>query len=63
MELLSGIKPDSLTSEQKRKLLREFNRIKLKRSGKLKGRMCVNGAPHCKFVLGEEAKSSTINLE
>ena len=43
MEVLIGVDPDSLTAEQKQKSLRSVNIIKLKRSGKLKGRMCDNG--------------------
>ena len=50
MEVMNGVEPDSLTAEQKLKSLRVVNLIKLKSSGKLKGRMCANGEPHCKFV-------------
>ena len=48
MEVLSGVNPDSLAAEQKRKVLRQVNLIKLKISNKTKGRMCANGEPnHC----------------
>ena len=62
MEVISGVGPDSLTAEQKRKAFREVNLIKLKRSGKLKVGMCTNGVPHCKFVPREEEKLPTITL-
>ena len=45
MEVLIGVKTESLTSEQKQKELKAANTIKIKRSGDLKGRMCANGAP------------------
>ena len=63
LEVMSGAGPESLTAEQKRKPLREVNLIKLKSSGKLKGRICANGAPHHKFVPKEEAKSQIITME
>ena len=62
MEVLSVIDPDSLTTEQKKKSLRSVNLIKLKRRGKLKVRMCDDEAPHCKFILREEAKLQMINM-
>ena len=60
--MLSDVNTDSLTAEQKN-ALREFNLIKLISSRKFKGRMCANGAPYCKFVPREEAKSYTITLK
>ena len=63
MEVLSGVGPDSLTVEQKRKVLREVNLIKLKRIGKLKGSMCANGSPHHKFLPREESKSPAVTME
>ena len=63
IEILSGVNPESLTAEQKRKALRAVNIIKLKSSGKLKIGMCANGAPHRKFVPREEANLPTITLE
>ena len=62
MEVLSVIDPDSLTTEQKKKSLRSVNLIKLKRRGKLKGRMCADEAHHCKFILREESKLQMINM-
>ena len=54
---------DKLTHEEKRRALRAVNLIKLKRCGKVKGRMCANGAPHRKFIPREEAKSQTVSLD
>ena len=63
MEVLSGIGPEYLTAENKKKSLREVNTINLKRSSKLKGRIFDNGEPHRKFVRREEAKWPTITQE
>ena len=63
MEVLSGVNPDSLTAEKKRKELRAVDPIKLKRRGKFKYRMCANGAPNSKFLPREDTKSPKITLE
>ena len=63
MSVLTAIDPTSLTIDQKIKALRAVNLIKQKRCGKVKGRMCANGAPYREFVIREEAKSPTISLE
>ena len=39
------------------------NLIKLKGSGKLKGRECANGETHRNFLAREEEKSPTITLD
>ena len=44
MEFISGVNPNSLMAEHKRKVLRVVKIIKPKRSRKLKVKMCVNGA-------------------
>ena len=63
MEMLSGINPEPLTAEHKQKSLRAANIIKLKRSKKLKFRMCSNWAPRRKFVPREETKLPKTTLE
>ena len=63
MEVLSDVDPESLKSEHKQKSLSSDNIIKLKKSGKLKGRICDNGEPRRKFVPRKEKKSPTIILE
>lgn len=55
--VLGVVDPDALTPEQKKKALKTVNLIKQKRDGKVKGRMCANGAPHRSFVPREEARS------
>ena len=62
LNVLDELDPDLLTAEQKRTALRAVNLIKIKRSGKVKGRMCANGAPHRKFIPSKEAKSPTVSL-
>ena len=63
MEVLGALDPDQLSNDQKRRALRAINLIKIKRCGKVKGRMCANGAPHRKFVPREEAKSPTVSTD
>ena len=45
MKVMGALNPDSLTRSQKNGALRAINSIKEKRSGKLKGRTCVDGRP------------------
>ena len=54
MDVLKSVNPDYLTAEQNRNAVREVNLIKLKRSRKLKGRMCDNRSPQHTFLLREE---------
>ena len=63
LRVLGDINYDTLLSDQKKKALRAVNLIKLKRCGKVKGRMCANGAPHRKFIPREEANSPTVSLD
>ena len=58
----SGADLDSLKSEHKKKSLRVVNLIKPKRIGKLKVRMCANGAPHRNFLPRVEEKFRPITL-
>ena len=50
MDVLNSVDRDSLTAENKLKSLMEVILIKIKRSEKLKGRICANGSPHRKFI-------------
>ena len=61
--VLGGFDPHTLTMDQKKKALKAVNLIKQKCDGKVKGRMCANGAPHRPFVPREEARSKTMTLE
>ena len=63
LKVLGGVDVDKLTYKDKKKALRAVNLIKLKRCGKVKGRMCANGAHQRKFILREEAKSPTVSLD
>ena len=62
MEVINSVYTYFLTAEQKQKSLREVNLIELKRSRKLKYRMCASGAPHHKFLPREESKLPKITL-
>ena len=55
-----AIDPGLLTMEHKLKALRAVKLIKQKRNFIIKGRMCVNDAPHRTFLSREEARSGTI---
>ena len=48
--MLSGVGPESITAENNQKSRRSVNLTKLKRSRKLKVRICANGSLHNKFV-------------
>lgn len=63
LNVLGSLDPDKLTPEEKCSALRAVNLIKLKRCGKVKGRMCANGAPHRNFIPREEAKSPTVSQD
>ena len=63
MDVLGALNPDELTNDQKRQALRAVNLIKFKRCGKVKGRLCANGAPHRKIIPREEAKSPTVSTD
>ena len=63
LNVIGPLTPENLSNDQKRRALRAVNLIKLKRCGKVKGRLCANGAPHRKFIPREEAKSPTVSLD
>ena len=58
------IDPDTLTKDQKSRVLEAVNLIKEKRDGKIKGRTCADGAKQRKYVKeGEIMSSPTAVLE
>ena len=63
MKVLKGKDSNKLTWKQKKKALRPIHLVKIKRCVKVKGRMCVNGAPYRNYVAREEAKSPTVSME
>ena len=63
IEVFSPIKVSSLTSTQRRKVLRTINLIKEKRDGVLKGRTCIDGRPQKAYIAKEDASSPTMFLD
>ena len=53
--------PKSLTREERVKALSSLIFLKEKRSGKIKGRQCINGAPQRNYIPKEQATSPTVN--
>ena len=50
MKVMGALDLDNLTISQKKELLRAINLVKLKRSVKLKQRMCADGRPHIFYI-------------
>ena len=63
MEVLGAVNLDTLSNDRKRQALRAINLIKIKRSRKVKARMCANGAPQRKYIPQEDAKSPTMSTD
>ena len=52
--------PTMLSRAEKVKVLSSLMFLKEKRSGKIKGRVCVNGAPQRAYICKEDASSPTL---
>ena len=63
MKTFKLVKPSTLTSTQKKKVLRSLMFLKLKRSGRLKGRTCADGRPQREWHDEVDATSPTVFLE
>ena len=55
--------PTMLSRAEKVKSISSLMFLKEKRSGKVKGRMCVNGAPQRAYISKEDASSPTVANE
>ena len=55
--------PSTLTNSQKFEALNLITIVKEKRCGKIKGRACVDGRKHRRYISKEEASSPTIQME
>ena len=55
--------PTMLSRAEKVKAISYLMFLKEKRSGKVKGRACVNGAPHRAYIHKEDASSLTVANE
>ena len=63
LKAMGALNPDSIIILHKKGTPRAINLIKEKRSGKLKGRMCVYGQPQRCYITKEDASSPTISME
>ena len=62
-KVLEAKRADSLTREQRRAALRYLMFLKMKRSGKIKGRRCADGRKQRIYKSKEETSSPTISTE
>jgi hypothetical protein len=63
MDTWMAIDPSQLTREDRVKALSSLLFLKEKRTGKIKGRACINGAPQQAYIPKEEAASPTVLTE
>ena len=54
---------DKLSREQRMKALSSLLFLKEKRTGDIKGRACINGAPQRAYIPKEDAASPTVSIE
>ena len=57
------VSPELMREQEQRRALRAINLIKLKRSGKVKGRMCADGSIQRGYISKEDSSSPTISLQ
>jgi hypothetical protein len=55
--------PSKLTREDRMKVLSSLLFLKAKRTGKVKGRACINGAPQRVYISKEEVALPTMSTE
>lgn len=60
MHTFSPRNPKTLTRKECRKALSSLIFLKEKDTGEVKGRTCVNGAPHCEYIRKEDAALPTV---
>ena len=63
MDTWTPMYADRLSREQKMRALSSLLFLKEKRTGDVKGRACVNGAPQRAYIPKEEAASPTVSTE
>ena len=61
--VFTGVKSSELTKEQKYNALRSISLVKEKRTGKLKGRTCVDGRPQRSQYTKDQTTSPTISTD
>jgi hypothetical protein len=63
MDMWKSMYADKLSREQRMQALLLLLFLKEKRSGDIKGRACVNGAPQRAYIPKDEAASPTVSTE
>ncbi len=63
MDTWKAMDPSQILREERMKVLSSLLFLKEKRTGKIKGRACVNGAPQQAYIPKEEAASPTVSTE
>ena len=63
MDTWTAMDPSKISREERMKALSSLLFLKEKRTGKIKGRACINGAPQRAYIPKEEAASPTVSTE
>jgi hypothetical protein len=63
MDTWKAMDPSKILREEQMKALSSLLFLKEKRTGKVKGQACINGAPQRAYIPKEEAASSTVSTE
>ena len=63
MDTWRPIHAEKLSREEKMKALSSLLFLKEKRTGDIKGRACINGAPQWNYIAKEDAASPTVSME
>jgi len=63
MDTWTAMDPSKISREERMRALSSLLFLKEKRTGKIKGRACINGAPQRAYIPKEEAASPTVSTE
>jgi hypothetical protein len=63
MDTWRAVDPSKLSQEERMQALSSLMFLKEKRSGKVKGQACLNGAPQRAYIPKEEAALPTVSME
>ncbi len=63
MDTWTAMDPSKLPREERMKVLSSLLFLKEKRTGKVKGQACINGAPQRAYIPKEDAASPTVSTE
>ena len=63
MDTWTPMEAEKLSREQRMRALSLLLFLKEKRTGDIKGRACINGAPQCAYIPKEDAASPTVSTE